>query len=180
MVYQRIKDYTKWLVVDTNILRSAGLGENPQSLYSNELLIAILEICHKVITNTNAEVEITEHSGKVALTWRRIMTSQKKLNQNEFRNTFSKALDTNKHLVSISDYPEIEKDAFLYDLALSNDNIIISRETNSPDKIKKYPFLTQVLSDTQYIVLSDSEPNFHSLIHWLQANCPPTGYFYFR
>ncbi len=150
------------------------------SNYSNELLIAILEICHKVITNANAEIEIAEHSGKVALTWRRVMTSQRKLNQNEFSNRFSKALDTNKHLVSESDYPEIEKDAFLYDIALSTDNIIISRETNSADKIKKYPFLTSILTDTQYIVLSDSESDFHSLIQWLQANCPPTDYYYFR
>lgn len=180
MEYQKIKYNTKWLVIDTNILRSAGLGENPQSLYSNELLIAILEICHKVITNYNAEVEIAKHARKVAITWRSKMNSRSKLNQEEFRNTFSKALDTNKHLVSISDYPEIEKDAFLYDIALSNDNIIISRETNSADRIKKYPFLTQVLTDTQYIVLSDSEPDFHSLIQWLQANCPPTNYYYYR
>lgn len=180
MVYQKIKYDTKWLVVDTNILRSAGLGENPQSLFSNELLIAILEICHNVVTNSIAEEETSYHAGRIAISWKKDMEIRRKLNRNGLGNKFSKALDTNKHLISNTDFREIEKDAFLYDLALSKDKIIISRETNSADRIKKYSFLKEKLIDTQYIVLSDSEPDFHSLIQWLQANCPPTDYYYFR
>lgn len=109
------------------------------------------------------------------------MHGQKKVNVIE-SDSFSNIVGENNHRIHPDDLPEIEKDAFLFDNALSADKIIITQETNVLKRILKYPFLVNHLHDIQYIVLPKDETGMNELLAYLQANCEPSKaeYFVFR
>lgn len=178
---------TKILVVDTNIYCGSGkpYPDGTSKMAPNhcrQLLEAILDQNHKVAFSQQSLLEWNKHVKNIfTKQWFGYMRLRRKVvfKENE-HNSFSTLLASNMGNILEERYPHIEKDAFLFDLALATDKIIVSQEKRVLAHITYYPHLFSAnLKEINYALLT-ADPQEHSvLIDWLHNHCTTPDYLIF-
>ena len=178
---------SKTIVVDTNIYQGAS-PPYEQGTYINspnhcrQILEAILEICHKVVFNDLSVTEWNNHvASKFTNLWLGNMRRRGKVValSSEY-NRFSTLLVSNRDKIEQVRYPHIEKDAFLFDLALATDKIIISQEKRMVKHIIANPDLfAEQLTEINYALLTADPAEHTVLIDWLHNHCKTPDYLMF-
>src|ERR1700693_6284749 len=117
------------LVVDASILRAAGSvgATHPTSTQSRQLLLDILEICHRAIVSDEIKEEWNFHQSRFAQTWRTQMYSRRKIEnpQNRDCNGLKKAVEAFGE-IDQGQRDAAQKDFLLIEGALNGDHIILS------------------------------------------------------
>ncbi|EMP1653193.1 MULTISPECIES: hypothetical protein [Acinetobacter calcoaceticus/baumannii complex] len=136
------------LIIDADIMRSAGTSEHPVSSTSRNLLIKIKDEGLVAVYCPTLMQEWKKHRSNYARQWIVAMVSRKKLalvNVNIEAKLFLESLaDSKAKDIAL-------KDAHLVDLAIATDKIIFSNDLNAKDAFSK---------------LLDNRDNFNN-IYWL-------------
>jgi hypothetical protein len=123
------------LVIDASILRAAGSegATHPTSTCSRQLLLNILQICHRAILTDEIKAEWNAHQSRFAYTWRTQMYSQRKIIVNpQTRDCKTLRLAVERFSdVTMDQRMVAKKDFLLIEGALNGDNIILSVDDRS-------------------------------------------------
>jgi len=115
-------------IVDADIMRAAGLTENPVSSNARKLLIAIRDGNHSVSCCAELKEEWDKHSSIYAKRWRNRMIASRRYNYVSIDNATKIALEekseSNEKKAAI-------KDSHLIDLAIKADKIIFSNDNKA-------------------------------------------------
>lgn len=130
------KVVSKRLVIDASVARSAG-GEDatyPTSVHCRDFLIAVLDICHKVVMTPDIREEWNKHESDFARTWRRQMVAKRKFEfldipvNDELWDKIDQMAGSNKHRA------EMFKDLRLIEAAIATDKTVISLDDKTARK----------------------------------------------
>ena len=114
---------SRLLVIDANILRSAGETEHPVSSACRNFLNRVLEICDRMVLTQQIHKEWKEHASRFSRKWRRSMAARRKTVK-----VSPKEVPLNKTSLSDKDCDIIEKDWHLVEAAFAADGIIVTRD----------------------------------------------------
>ena len=178
---------SKILVVDTNIFRGASPpyedGTNPKlPNHCRKILEAILDICHKVAFTDQSDVEWQKHvKNPYTFLWMGNMRRRDKVKRlDNHSKDFSNLLLNVKENIDLTRFTPIEKDAFLFDLALASDKIILSKDRKLFNNVTHYPHLfTGVLQEINYAVINEDEIAQQEVMEWLENECSEPRYLIF-
>lgn len=128
----RLKPTSKYLVIDTSIVRSAG-GENathPTPVQCRNFLQAVYEICHCVVLTADVKDEWKRHQSRFARTWLASMFGRKKVRLViiESEHLYTQIEQTAK---THADQKAMLKDVFLLEAALQTDKIVLSLDNTA-------------------------------------------------
>ncbi len=142
---------SKRIVIDTSIASASGPpnSKKPISSHCRDFLIAVIEICHKVVFTTGILNEWDEHQSRFAKSWLVKMKSRNKLIKLE-ETSIKKLSRKSRRYIASSDCSEaIEKDILLIEAARSSDMIIASGDDNMRRILKenkeKIPELSRII-----------------------------------
>jgi hypothetical protein len=130
------KVVSKRLVIDASVARSAGdeRATYPTSVHCRDFLIAVLDICHKVVMTPDIREEWNKHESDFARGWRRRMVAKRKFEfldipvNDELWNKIDWIAGTDKQRT------EMFKDLRLIEAAIATDRIVISLDDNTARK----------------------------------------------
>ncbi len=124
------------VVIDASVLRAAGSdgATHPTSTRSRQLLLGVLEICHRAILTDQIKAEWNAHQSRFSCTWRTQMYSRRKIIVNSWRDcaTLRDAIGRFAE-ITVAQRAAAEKDFLLIEGALNGDNIIFSIDDRSRD-----------------------------------------------
>jgi hypothetical protein len=114
--------YSRLLVIDASVARSAGETEHPVSSACRECLQAVLTICHRVVITEPIKSEWDRHMSRFTRKWRLSMAARRKWNRD---------LEPAEITLNIGAFPkkaqeEIEKDRHLLEAAVAADRVILT------------------------------------------------------
>ena len=123
---------SRQLVVDTCILRSAGETDHPVSSMCRKTLNDILSICHHAVIDDKLRDEWRKHASHRAKKWWGTMQRRGKIDA-------ASRFQASIRLAGVSDRDReiIEKDRMLVDIAYGSGRIIISRDTQLQDAMRR-------------------------------------------
>ncbi|MEP0858722.1 hypothetical protein [Trichocoleus sp. DQ-U1] len=127
------KVVSKRLVIDASVARSSGREEAtcPTSVNCRDFLLAVLNICHKVVMTPDIRNEWDKHQSGFARKWRAQMVARKKFEyldipiNNELWEKVETFAPTDKQR------GEMIKDLHLIEAAIATDKIVISLDDNT-------------------------------------------------
>lgn len=170
---------SKLLVIDASVARSAG-GENATASTSKlcrDFLLAVLNICHRLVMTPEIQKEWHKHQSKFALKWQRAMKAKKKLEYRREPETelvkkirvllwdvFDKLAETDKQRA------DIFKDLHLIEAALDTDKIIISLDDNTARKF--FALGAERFEEIKDIVWVNPDKPEEAAISWLENGAP--------
>ena len=164
---------SKRLVIDASVARSAGGEEatHPTPVNCRDFLLAVLEICHRVVMTREIQQEWNKHQSGFTRTWRRTMIAKKKLviigELTENKNLWDKI---EKNTEKENDRQAMYKDFLLIEAALATDKIVISLDENAHSPFAKVSLKVGKLRDIMWInpdKVEEEQP-----IQWLKDNAP--------
>ena len=162
------KRKSRILVVDANIMQAAGGTDATDnvSISCRDLLLEILEICHRVVKTPEIKTEWKKHSSGYALKWEVKMWGCKKIIQQE--ELEDKQL---REKVSSLNYREriiktMQKDIHLIEAARKNHKIISSLEKESQKYFSGSAHKVRKLKGVMWVNPSE---DFESVKEWLKA-----------
>lgn len=138
---------SRLLVVDTNVIRAAGISEKPISKASREVLFAIRDICHRVTYTESLRQEWKKHSSLLSRLWMGSMAAKKK--PVKIGSEIKIALPQDE--LSEKDYDAISKDLHILQTALAADKIIITLETKLQEALAKTQKTKRILNSIKWI-----------------------------
>jgi len=160
---------SKRIVVDTSIARASGPPNSikPISSHCRDFLLAIREICHKIVFTNDILDEWNKHQSKFAASWRVSMKSKSKtiLLKGSALKKLSRDSRKNIELINSSEAEAIKKDALLIEAAKSTDMIIASLDDSMRYLLKDNKDKISELKELMWINPSNEEEN---VIQWLK------------
>jgi len=117
---------SKLLVVDASVARSAGETEHPVSCCCRESLLAIHEICHRLVMTEAIQVEWRRHASRFTRKWLVSMYAKKKVHPCE--GIPLGHVDEACAELSASDQDGLRKDLCLVEGACAGDGIVVTRD----------------------------------------------------
>ncbi|WP_017718303.1 hypothetical protein [Kamptonema formosum] len=123
------KKVSQLLVIDASVANAAGGEEatHPTAKHCRDFLLAVLDICHRVVMTPDIRDEWTKHESNFARTWRRQMVAKKKL---EYRADIQTNEELWKQIEGTagldSEREAMFKDFHLIEAALATDKTVIS------------------------------------------------------
>lgn len=158
----------KRLVVDANIVRSAGEGTEPAKLCW-DILATIRSFCHSAVGLQFLADEWNNHSSSLAEKWQ---ISMRRIGRHKIVLKDSpESIQLNLYFEQIDLSDAIRKDIHLVIAALQFDKIIISN-----DKIARRNFAVShsnihpALGDVMWVVPDELEGTV--VLNWLNSGCP--------
>ena len=119
------------IVVDASVARSAGLTENPISLYCRRFLEAIHDTKHQVVMTDDIRSEWKKHQSRYSLTWLSAMQSRGRVinvsTSADDEKDLADRLDAST-LVTDAQKDAARKDMLLLLAALKTDKLVSSRD----------------------------------------------------
>lgn len=129
---------SKRLVIDASVARSVGGEEStyPTSVHCREFLIAVLNICHKIVMTEDIKKEWDKHQSNYSRKWLIQMISRKKFHYIDIAIDANLWKEVQSIAASISNkrIKEMTKDLCLIEAANATDRIVISDD----DKARKF------------------------------------------
>ncbi|HNS22944.1 MAG TPA: hypothetical protein PKH24_20765 [Sedimentisphaerales bacterium] len=117
---------SKLLVVDASVARSAGETEHPVSACCRESLLAILNICHRIVLTEAIRQEWHRHASRFTRKWLVSMYAKKKVPP--CNDAPLNRVDNACEVLSPGEQEELRKDLCLIEAACAADGIIITRD----------------------------------------------------
>lgn len=123
------------LVIDADIMRSAGTSEHPHSRNSRELLKAVREGNHRMVQCAPLLAEHRKHQSGFSMTWRSSMISRKQWVHWDYREDadLRKALVEALPVDAQAKEIEVLKDAHLLEAAAATEQQIVSKDKTARD-----------------------------------------------
>ena len=121
------------IVIDADIMRSAGTSEHPHSSNARKVLDAIWDAGHRMVQCAPLKEEHDRHQGRYASLWRAKMISKKRwkhwkyVEDTVLRNTLVAALPAESRVKD----REMLKDTHLLEVAAATDNRIVSKDATA-------------------------------------------------
>jgi hypothetical protein len=168
------KVVSKRLVIDASVARSAG-GEEatyPTSVHCRDFLIAVLDICHKVVMTPDIREEWNKHESEFARAWRRRMVAKRKFEFLDIpvNEELWEKIDTSAG--SDRQRAEMFKDLRLIEAAIATDRTVISLDDNTARKFfGKAAVQVDELKDIVWVnpdKIEEEKP-----IEWLREGAKP-------
>lgn len=160
------------IVIDADIMRSAGTSEHPQSSNARKVLDAIWDAGHRMVQCTPIKAEHDRHQGRYASIWRVRMISKKRwvhwdyVEDVELRNTLVAALPETG---SSAKEQAVRKDAHLLEAATATGKRIVSKDATAKDLFRlACPNLRLAYRD---ILWGDMTSVPRDVIQWVEAGC---------
>lgn len=122
------------IVIDADIMRSAGTSENPHSGNARRALEAIWKAGHRIVQCRPIKEEYDRHQGRYASLWRTKMVSRKRWTYWNYaedvalRHTLVAALP---ETAGTSQERAVRKDAHLLEAAAATDKRIVSKDSKA-------------------------------------------------
>lgn len=123
------------VVIDTCVIKSASETEHPVSSSCRQILLDVLEVCHRVILTNSIQVEWNRHMSRFSRKWIHSMFARKKI----IRNVLPSNIEFDMIGVAKSDYGIIKKDWGLIEAALETDRVIITQDDEFKKRLAKTP-----------------------------------------
>ena len=121
------KKPSRLLVIDASIARAAGdPSSHPTSLRCRDFLLAVLEVCHRVVMTAPIQEEWNKHQSRFARRWRLSMMARRKVEIVEIQVSASLERRFPKVVASPFILAIMEKDRRLIEAALLSDHRIAS------------------------------------------------------
>jgi hypothetical protein len=118
--------YSRLLVVDTSVARSAGEAEHPVSSFCRKVLVSIRDICHRVIMTEAIREEWYRHESRFTRKWLVSMHARRKVHS--CKGMELSHLDDACKGLSAGEQDALRKDICLVEAACTGDGIIITRD----------------------------------------------------
>ncbi len=112
------------LVVDASVAKAAGETNHPVSSACRETLMAILEVCHRVVMTQSLQAEWNNHASYISKKWLSSMTAKKKVIRLKEADLTQIKIDSTG--LTVVEKEAIEKDRHLVQGAAAYDGIIIT------------------------------------------------------
>lgn len=129
---------SKRLVIDASVARSVGGEEStyPTSVHCREFLIAVLNICHKIVMTDDIKNEWNRHKSAFSRRWLIEMYSKKKVNYLNISIDANlwKQIESIAASISNKRIEEMTKDLCLIEAANATDRIVVSLDDNTARK----------------------------------------------
>lgn len=118
--------FSRLLVIDASVARSAGETEHPVSCSCRNALLSIREICHRVIMTQPIQDEWDHHRSRFTQKWFRSMVARKKIQR-----SLGTRIDITDRILgglSVNEQENLRKDLCLIEAACGGDGIIVTRD----------------------------------------------------
>ncbi len=156
------------LVIDASIAGSATAKDVPVSRNCREFLLAILEICHRIVMTPELRAEWKAHQTKFVRTWLRQMRGRKKIIPCDEPSTAGVA----KILNAVSSEHEreaVHKDLLLLTAALATDRRIASRDDRTRNILRNKCAAIRDIAGIVWVNPANEEEN---VLDWLKRGAP--------
>ena len=158
------------LVIDADIMRSAGESEHPHSSNSRRLLETIRDAGHRMVQCAPLTAEHKKHQSAFASTWRASMVSRKRWVQwvyqedRKLREVLVAALP----LAASAQRDAVLKDAHLLEAASATDGRILSKDAKARNLFQR---ACPTLGIHKTILWGDLTGSPEEVIAWVQTGC---------
>jgi hypothetical protein len=158
------------IVIDADIMRSAGISEHPHSSNARKVLDTIWSAGHNMVQCAPLKQEYDKHQGRYAATWRAKMISKKRWRYWDYqedstlRNSLVKALPD----AISSKEKEVIKDAHLLEAAVATDHRIVSKDATARNLFRHS---CSVLGMHKSILWGDVTGSPDDVIQWIIDGC---------
>jgi hypothetical protein len=159
----------KILVIDTDILRSAGIGDNPDASLCFKCLQFTLSISHRVAVSTELLEEWEKHESHLAHEWRTDMKIRDKLLSAKIPIDNLQEIIYQLDQFTSTQHEAMKKDLHLIRIALLADKIIISKDSAARKLFNQAAaHIDELRAITWVDLLKDK-----TAIEWLKRGAPP-------
>jgi hypothetical protein len=163
-----LKRKSKNIVIDTSIASSAGGpdAKKPQSTSCRDFLIAVKDICHKIVWTPEISSEWKKHRSNFAQTWLTQMAGKKKIiycnnvENEELRNRVAETGLSEKKIEAML------KDILLIEAALVTDKIVTARDDTVRELFRGISNKVGELKDIVWVNPCNED---EQVIEWLEA-----------
>ena len=158
------------IVIDADIMQSAGTSEHPHSSNARKVLDFIWSAGHNMVQCAPLKKEYDDHEGSYAATWRARMISKKRWKHwkyqedSELRDTLVKALPD---AISSKEW-DVIKDAHLLEAAAATDLRIVSKDAKA---LNLFRHSCSVLGIHKSILWGDVTNTPDDVIQWIKDGC---------
>jgi len=159
------------LVIDADVMRSAGTTEHPISRQARAVLEAVRASGHRLVHTAALKTEHDKHQSRFARTWRNSMVSRRQWVRYEppddrrLRSHLVRAQNPD----SRNDESEVYKDAHLLEAASAADLRLVSQDSTAKALVKKACPLPDPYGR---IVWADVTRFPDETVRWIEAGCP--------
>lgn len=165
---------SKRLVIDASVTRSSGGSEaiHPTSVNCRNFLLAVLEICHRVVMTPGIRQEWDNHQSRFAREWLRRMVAKKKLVALPDLPVDVELWSKVEALAeSDGQWAQMAKDMRLIEAAIATDKTIVSLDENTARKLFGKA-ATQIQAMQSIIWVNPDKPE-EQCLDWLQKGALP-------
>jgi predicted nucleic acid-binding protein len=164
------------IVIDADIMRSAGTSEHPHSRNSRQVLEALRDGNHRMVQCAPLLEEHKKHRSRFASIWQTSMLSRKQWVRWEYKE------DANLRRVLVAALPEeanhkeqaVLKDAHLLEAAAATGQCIISKDRTARDL---FQLACPSLASHRHILWGEMTLSADAVIDWVKSGCGPRSDF---
>lgn len=155
------------LVVDSSITHAAGQSQVGASASCRQVLLNILEICHRIVVTEESLAESQRHLSKFSRLWLKSMYARKKVVKVE---NFD--LECDKALAKFDEKQReiAQKDLFLLQAAVGADGLILSLDDNARKVFSSLAQHVQALRSLCWL----NPATFEGMKEWLESGARST------
>ena len=135
------------VVVDASVVRSAGESEHPVSAACRNCLLAIRDICHRVVLTAPIREEWKRHMSRFSRKWRRPMAARRK----PAEDIVPACVEIGTDSLTDAERRVVEKDRPLLEAALAADGVIVSRDSEFRAALARTPQGARLLDRITWI-----------------------------
>ena len=154
------------LVIDADVVHSAGETEHPISSACRRFLETVLDVGHHVVMTDAILAEWHDHMSRYSRRWRRQMYGRRRVyriekdeeRDNDLRSRIDQAVHRDQRTI-------VAKDVHLIEAAIATDRLVTSRDESSRGVFKD---ASDQVSDLKQIVWVNPTCNNETPIEWLE------------
>lgn len=164
------------IVIDADIMRSAGTSEHPHSSNARKILDAIRDAGHRMVQCAPLKAEHDRHQSRYSSLWRTSMVTRKQWihwkyeEDTALRETLVAALPAN----AFGQERAVLKDAHLLETAAATDNRIVSKDATARNFFR---LACPNLGVHRSILWGDLTGASSTVIRWVEDRCPDRNDF---
>ncbi len=153
------------LVIDASVASAASLKEHPVSRACRDTLLAVLNICHRMVMTKDISDEWGRHQSGFSLRWQRTMNAKKKIIRIEVGRHNALRERLAQLQLDRQSRENILKDVHLVEAALATDHAILSLDRTARVCFRQAAKAVGILKPLVW--LDPSSPD-HQTVEWLE------------
>jgi hypothetical protein len=165
------KTQSQLLVIDASVAQSAGPEDatHPTATNCREFLMAVMEICHRMVFTAAIKDEWDEHQSGFARKWRRSMFARKKIEAVDVAEDKTLRKHLGKVATSQEHKDEMLKDAHLIEAARATGMRIIALDDAARRYFQK---AAPAVSQLATVCWVNPDQGHEGPLEWLEAGAP--------